>query len=72
MASREIGEESNSTPWLVIDTGSGFSCHQQPGVGVENIRERMRLLYGERGNLVLEENRPHGVRAIVEVPGYVV
>jgi sensor histidine kinase YesM len=68
----KASERDGLTRIEVIDTGNGFARQEQPGIGVENIRERMRLLYGERGNLVLEENRPHGVRAIVEVPGHVV
>jgi sensor histidine kinase YesM len=52
----------------VVDTGNGFiSCHE-PGVGIENVRQRIGLLYGDKGRLTLEENTPNGVRAIVEVP----
>ncbi|MFH1123284.1 MAG: ATP-binding protein, partial [Pseudomonadota bacterium] len=53
----------------VADTGLGSSSFDQPGVGVANVRERLRLLYGERGRLVLEENKPAGMRAVLEVPG---
>jgi sensor histidine kinase YesM len=52
----------------VADTGAGFSSFQKTGVGIANVRERIQLLYGEKGRLVLEENKPHGVRATIEVP----
>jgi len=52
----------------VIDTGLGFSSFQKVGVGIGNVRERIKLLYGEKGRLILEENKPNGVRAIIEVP----
>jgi sensor histidine kinase YesM len=52
----------------VMDTGSGFSSCDKTGVGIGNVRERIRLLYGEKGRLIVEENKPNGVRAIIEVP----
>lgn len=52
----------------VNDTGNGFSVMKQAGVGIANVRERIRLLYGDKGLLTIEENTPHGVRAIIEVP----
>jgi len=52
----------------VTDTGSGFSSFHNTGVGIGNVRERIKLLYGEKGRLILEENKPDGVRATIEVP----
>jgi LytS/YehU family sensor histidine kinase len=52
----------------VADTGLGFSSFNTPGVGIANVRERIRLLYGEKGHVLLEENKPAGVRAVIEVP----
>jgi sensor histidine kinase YesM len=51
----------------VIDTGAGFSDINHPGVGIANVRERLQLLYGDKGRLNVEENAPHGVRAIIEI-----
>jgi sensor histidine kinase YesM len=53
---------------IVADTGLGFSSFNTPGVGIANVRERIRLLYGEKGRVLLEENKPAGVQAIIEVP----
>jgi LytS/YehU family sensor histidine kinase len=52
----------------VIDTGPGFSENGSPGIGIDNVRERLRFLYGDNGRLILEENRPSGLKAIIEVP----
>ncbi len=52
----------------VADTGPGFSSFEKMGVGITNVRERIRLIYGEKGRLLLEENSPHGLRAAIEVP----
>ena len=61
-------EEDNLLRIEVMDTGPGFSSFQKTGVGIANIRERIQLLYGEKGRLILEENEPHGIRAVIEVP----
>ena len=52
----------------VIDTGIGFSAYKKNGVGIGNVKERLQLLYGGKGRLTLEENKPSGVRAIIEAP----
>jgi sensor histidine kinase YesM len=52
----------------VADTGEGVKPKQGGGVGLTNIRERLKALYGPSARLVLEENAPHGVVASIEVP----
>ncbi len=62
-------EEKDSLIRLeVIDNGIGFTSYSEAGVGLGNIRERLRLLYGERGRVFIEENKPEGVKAVIEVP----
>jgi len=52
----------------VADTGNGFLQERDSGVGLSNIRERLNSMYGNSGRLILEENQPHGLKAIIEVP----
>jgi sensor histidine kinase YesM len=52
----------------VSDDGAGFRSDFKGGVGLTNVRERLKLLYGEKGRLIIEENQPRGVRAVIEVP----
>ena len=60
----------------VADTGLGFSASgastSGTGLGLSNIRERLKLLHGERGGLVIEANdvegAPLGTRVTVSVP----
>jgi len=52
----------------VADTGTGLSKDGEVGFGISNVRERLQSLYGNRGRLILEENRPSGLKAIIEVP----
>jgi sensor histidine kinase YesM len=52
----------------VVDTGNGFTEERDSGMGLSNIRERLQSMYGNCGRLILEENQPHGLKAIIEVP----
>ena len=52
----------------VADTGEGVKPKEGGGLGLANIRERLKALYGGAAALVLEENAPHGVTAAIEVP----
>ena len=52
----------------VADTGEGIVAKKGGGVGLANIRERLKALYGPGARLILEENQPHGVVASIEVP----
>ena len=52
----------------VADTGAGFSGSLGNGVGLANIRARLRGLHGERASLALRHNNPRGVVACVRIP----
>jgi LytS/YehU family sensor histidine kinase len=61
-------EENELLRVEIMDDGLGFSDFNKSGVGIVNVRERLALLFGEKGRLMIEEKEPHGVRAIIEVP----
>ena len=54
----------------VADTGLGFgqAATAGTGVGLANIRERLRLLYGARATLSVTENPGGGTRVTLAVP----
>jgi LytS/YehU family sensor histidine kinase len=52
----------------VEDTGEGIKPKKGGGVGLANVRERLKALYGGSARLVIEERAPHGVVASIEVP----
>jgi hypothetical protein len=54
----------------VADTGVGFGVvpSKGTGLGLSNIRERLKLLHGEAGQLHIAANIPSGVIATIEVP----
>lgn len=61
--------EGGSVRISVSDTGAGIN-HTSSGSGIslDNIRERIELLYGSRGRLSFEENIPGGIKTTIEVP----
>ena len=55
---------------IVADDGLGFGAKPSTGtgLGLTNIRERLKLLHGDQASLKIEPNQPSGVIAIIEVP----
>jgi sensor histidine kinase YesM len=52
----------------VIDDGIGFNVHAGDGVGLANVRERLRILYGSRAQLVIEAPLTGGTRSSIRIP----
>ncbi|MFD2366007.1 sensor histidine kinase [Pseudoduganella sp. GCM10020061] len=55
---------------IVSDNGVGFGMVPSTGTGtgLTNIRERLKMLFGERATLRIGPNEPTGVVATIEVP----
>ena len=64
----KVQEEAESIRIEVVDTGLGFTSFNIPGVGIANVRERVKMIYGEKGRFIMQENKPDGLRAVIEVP----
>jgi len=54
----------------VCDDGVGFGVMPSDGtgLGLQSIRERLKLLHGEQSQLTIAPNLPNGVCATIEVP----
>ncbi len=54
----------------VADDGLGFGvvASDGTGLGLQSIRERLKLLFQEQGRLEIMVNEPTGVRATIDVP----
>ena len=52
----------------IADTGRGFDTERQGGTGLSNVRARLKSIYGDTARLILEDNRPSGLRATLEIP----
>ena len=52
----------------VADDGVGFTHEAGSGLGLVNVAERLRLLYGPEATVRLAANTPRGVKASVRIP----
>ena len=52
----------------VRDTGVGFAPATRGGLGLTNVRDRLRLLYGEQASLTIGENAPAGTVVALRLP----
>ena len=54
----------------VSDDGLGFgaAATKGTGVGLQNIRERLKLLYKDQAQLIITPNQPTGVCVTIEIP----
>ncbi|MDE2428206.1 MAG: histidine kinase, partial [Burkholderiales bacterium] len=54
----------------VSDNGLGFGAMPSngTGLGLQNIRERLKLLYKEKAQMIITPNQPSGVCVTIEIP----
>ena len=61
--------DGNHVSVTVADDGRGFSeGNGGTGIGLANVRERLRLAYGEGAGFAIAANFPRGVAATITVP----
>ena len=65
IAARHMGAE---IAIAVSDNGVGLSDVPSQGIGLQNVRDRLRLQYGERALLTVAESDEGGVIAEVRFP----
>lgn len=52
----------------VRDNGIGFDLHADDGIGLSNIRERLKMLYGSTAQLIVEAPADGGARVSIRLP----
>jgi LytS/YehU family sensor histidine kinase len=52
----------------VSDNGIGFDLHADDGIGLSNIRERLKILYGSKAQLIVEAPAEGGARVSIRLP----
>jgi hypothetical protein len=52
----------------VLDTGVGFTPRAEAGVGLANVRERLKALYNDRAELIIDLPPAGGTCATIKVP----
>lgn len=52
----------------VKDNGIGFDLHADDGIGLSNIRERLKVLYGVKASLIIEVPETGGAKLTLHIP----
>lgn len=52
----------------IADTGAGFAPTTRGGVGLSNLRDRLKLLYADKASMQIGENAPAGTIVTVRLP----
>ena len=60
--------QENRLRVTVADTGQGLDEGAPQGIGLTNIRDRLRRLYGPAAALILAPNAPTGAHVTIEIP----
>jgi sensor histidine kinase YesM len=63
-----VSDNHDTIQIQIQDSGLGFAANGQNGMGITNIKERLKSLYDDRARLVLKDAKPSGVTATLEVP----
>jgi hypothetical protein len=62
-------ESGGSLAVTVADDGQGFNAQSSgTGIGLKNLRERLKLAYGADASFVIAANFPNGVAATITLP----
>ncbi len=62
LSAKRVGDKVEIT---VADTGLGFQNSSSNGIGLQNVRERVKQIYGDAGSVSIEENKPCGTRITI-------
>ena len=62
-------EPDRSVTVEIADSGVGFAPTTRGGVGLANVRDRLRLIYGERARPVISDAAQSGAIVTLTLPG---
>lgn len=64
-----LGERIGDKILLIVeDSGEGLQQEVGNGVGLANVQQRLKALFADRASIVLEDNKPSGLRVAIEIP----
>lgn len=59
---------TNKLEIFITDTGIGLQGEHGTGIGLNNIRARLRTLYGNQAKMIIRQNTPCGVQVKLTIP----
>ena len=65
-----VSQGENEILVEVSDNGIGFDLHADDGIGLSNIRERLKVLYGLKASLIIEIPPTGGARLTIHIPDH--
>ena len=61
--------QENMLEIVITDTGKGLDGDAgKAGIGINNVSLRLENIYGNMASLILEQNHPTGIKAMIRVP----
>ncbi len=61
--------EKGNLKIVITDTGDGLDKNaNKAGIGINNVSRRLENIYGSKAGLVLKQNYPTGMKAVIRVP----
>ncbi len=63
-----VSENEDFIKIEIADTGIGFDSNLSSGIGLENVKNRLKALYQDKSFIIFEDNKPSGSIVTIGVP----
>ncbi|MCK5100501.1 MAG: histidine kinase, partial [Desulfobacteraceae bacterium] len=64
----KISEKKEILRIEIADTGVGIDSDLSYGIGIENVKKRLKALYQDKSSIIFETNKPSGLKVTIGVP----
>ena len=64
----KISDKKEMLRIKIADTGVGIDSDLSYGVGLENVKKRLKGLYQDKSSIIFETNKPSGLKVTIGVP----
>lgn len=63
-----ISEKESVIEIKITDTGVGINSELSSQLGIDNVKKRIQALFGTKGYVIFEDNKPSGLIVVIGVP----